>query len=969
MTNLFPFVAIRQTSVSTPKGAIDADRLLSRSKLYLAVQPPGADVKKPVSAWLRLKWHHALLDALLIKLAQSWAARNGTGTAADFAAAVANLFGAPCADVARDITRANALEALAERHMVCVLTLRPAAERTQAATALKLAVSILAVAAGDADAEWRAAHPGAQFIVYRKLPAPVAIQPPANPGNPPASQPQMARPDAQQRRKLAAAARVLRAANLSSDLVEPVLAARPAAIELPSGLKVTKKSANAKAAPKSKAVSASAAPAAMTRPLSAAAKDVFKAAGITLDAADNALMAEAKLRGAMMAAADERREFRLANRPGRVALTGGSWLRGDDLVQALNPGRGTPSTKGTARVLGTGLLMRVVDEVIGYQAGAVAKIANFPKGMKKESEAKRLSRTEETSETAIENRETTQTSRETDERSSLKEESEKALHSEMSLAASGGFSASYGPVGVEASASAETSLSSDDVTRTAGEFAKRVVEKASSEIVKKQSSALRVTRIVQTESRELEGLDNTTGAQHVSAIYHWVDEVHEGRLMNYGARLMLEFMVPEPGRALMWSAEAIAASASADEPPPFDITIDDIDEDSYLDLGVLYAAGILPAPPEAELYVSKALKAGETISEHGDKRTHIVVTDDSLTIPEGYALKRAYIYAASTCSVDASEATARWSVSLGWFHRINPPKYELQLREKRWADVQIGANEGDLLAPRSRNVPVTITGLENRPVAVSVVLRLRRTQATFDAWRSEVCSALRKAHQRLLSDAADRRAQRQPSSATAYTPRNPARQRQIEREEIKRGSLEILTGQHFERFGSIQSEPGTSRPLIDFSECVKEGSYIRFFETAFEWEQIDFVLYPYFWANPAATWQKRLTMSFDDAQTEAFMRAGYARVVAPVRPGFEAAILRFLQQGPNGVIDSAAGAGTGDLEEGPFVAVWQEVMERQGQTAAAPVQIDSWRFSLPTGHQIIRADNLLPAPPAPAPQP
>ena len=87
-----------------------------------------------------------------------------------------------------------------------------------------------------------------------------------------------------------------------------------------------------------------------------------------------------------------------------------------------------------------------------------------------------------------------------------------------------------------------------------------------------------------------------------------------------------------------------------------------------------------------------------------------------------------------------------------------------------------------------------------------------------------------------------------------------------------------MTAQHFDLFGSVKTEAGTGRPIVDFAEATKEGAYVRFFETAFEWEQIDFILYPYFWADPAATWQKRLSMSFDDPQTEAFMRAGFAEL-------------------------------------------------------------------------------------------
>jgi hypothetical protein len=105
-------------------------------------------------------------------------------------------------------------------------------------------------------------------------------------------------------------------------------------------------------------------------------------------------------------------------------------------------------------------------------------------------------------------------------------------------------------------------------------------------------------------------------------------------------------------------------------------------------------------------------------------------------------------------------------------------------------------------------------------------------------------------------------------------------------------------------------------------------------------------------------------MTFDDPMTEAFMRAGFARVAVPVRPGFEAAALRYLSEGPAAVVGETSGTETDDVEDPPYVPVWQELIERQGVTEVAPTQVgDPWRFKLPTSHQLIRLDNVLPAPP------
>jgi hypothetical protein len=48
------------------------------------------------------------------------------------------------------------------------------------------------------------------------------------------------------------------------------------------------------------------------------------------------------------------------------------------------------------------------------------------------------------------------------------------------------------------------------------------------------------------EEKNEHGFDNKDGAGHVIGIYRWVDKCYQARLINYGRRLMLEFIVPEP---------------------------------------------------------------------------------------------------------------------------------------------------------------------------------------------------------------------------------------------------------------------------------------------------------------------------------------------------------------------------------------------------------------------------------------
>jgi hypothetical protein len=258
------------------------------------------------------------------------------------------------------------------------------------------------------------------------------------------------------------------------------------------------------------------------------------------------------------------------------------------------------------------------------------------------------------------------------------------------------------------------------------------------------------------------------------------------------------------------------------------------------------------------------------------------------------------------------------------------------------------------------SVPISIIGREDRAVAVHVMLYCTPTAEAMQAWRSEVFTTLQQAYRRALSEYQDSIG----SSFRAPTGRNPEQLRRIEREEIKRGSLTVITGQHFETFNALPAGQPTDRPpSMRFDEARAEGSWIQFFETAIEWEHADFVLYPYFWSD-RRDWLQSLSLRLDDPKHEEFLRAGAARVLVPVRRGFEAAAIRYLEsEPPEPALWDGQDPDLIDLSSSLYLPVWQELKERQGQFDEEPEELGTWRFEVPTSHRLLRADGVLPAPP------
>ena len=120
----------------------------------------------------------------------------------------------------------------------------------------------------------------------------------------------------------------------------------------------------------------------------------------------------------------------------------------------------------------------------------------------------------------------------------------------------------------------------------------------------------------------------------------------------------------------------------------------------------------------------------------------------------------------------------------------------------------------------------------------------------------------------------------------------------IDREELKKAFIYLLLGEHPSTWlptpVPAPSRPRSHRPTR--SAVKKWGAVVAFFERAFEWENLMYTYYPYFWGRPRR-WGEMILTQDTDPQFEAFLKAGAARVVVPARPGFEAALAHYHETG------------------------------------------------------------------------
>jgi hypothetical protein len=106
----------------------------------------------------------------------------------------------------------------------------------------------------------------------------------------------------------------------------------------------------------------------------------------------------------------------------------------------------------------------------------------------------------------------------------------------------------------------------------------------------------------------------------------------------------------------------------------------------------------------------------------------------------------------------------------------------------------------------------------------------------------------------------------------------------------------VLTAQHYDLFNSISTDPGYGHPEIGLYEAQAEGAYVRFFEQAFEWDQLSkcvssihhtrtgahamflsivYITYPDFWGRQG-TWITKLSVNDSDPVFDEFLKSGFA---------------------------------------------------------------------------------------------
>ncbi|WP_437676866.1 hypothetical protein [Sorangium sp. So ce131] len=589
-----------------------------------------------------------------------------------------------------------------------------------------------------------------------------------------------------------------------------------------------------------------------------------------------------------------------------------------------------PTTHGTIAPAGVGDLLVVRQFLKRYEARELAHVENILRGEFKEKTHRRARTTEETVTVEIESKREEERDQQTTERFELKNESSQVVKDDQSLKIGAAVSGKYGPV-VEFKVSTDFAMNraKEESAKVATSYSKDVTGRATSRLSERRREERILKTIEVFEETNKHGVDNKNSGGHVIGQYQWLDKVYEAQVFNYGKRLLFDIVLPEPAAFFLHAAsDQPKPGPDLVRPAPFTLKPSDVNEGNYAFYVQRYGVIGVEPPPGPYLTLARVMEGQADEGHSITKAIEVPITDGYQAI-SGNVLNTFTLWEDNAAvDVFVGQRGHRFTKNGGWSWSFS-------------MNNEVGS------------VPMVLKSWKAGAVVTAVEILCQRTPRALDAWKLKTHAAILQAYQKQLRDYEEKLAALEVEAASKIEGRNPSENEHLIRAELKKGALSVFTWQHYDLFGAV-STSAQGYPQPSLAEAEKEGAYIRFFEQAFEWEQMMFFFYPYFWGRKS-NWTKRALLQDTDPLFAEFIKAGAARLVVSVRPGFEAAVAHFLETG-----EIWNGSDLPEVTSPLYVNIIEEIKERDKAPGTEVAQGDPWDVRLPTTLIKLREQSSLP---------
>jgi hypothetical protein len=626
---------------------------------------------------------------------------------------------------------------------------------------------------------------------------------------------------------------------------------------------------------------------------------------------------------------------------------------GNTSASPISPDNTFIPTEFGVKQLGIADYNKVEQTIHGYVEGEVAHIENVMAREYKEKATRRLLKSEVTETTSTETEKEQLTDTSTVNRFEMQNEISSVIANSKDFAA--GTGVSYQPIPkltITANANYATHNSKEQSTFQAMTNAKEITERALERIVTKVKEE-RIEKIVEEfEENNTHGFDNRKGDKHVVGVYRWVDKVFKNQIVNYGKRLMFEFMVPEPAKlhklalgSLVQTKTAMALEIPIDPRTATNNTLENFSQLDDTKLKFWTSTYNVSIPEKLDKYISISHSFNQTnlgIDDGGYGRWTSIFSNDDFKIPEKYFVNQ-----------------VNGVVSFGGTHGNNTNgKFFICGRQVTTTNhsgtvVNIGVNLG--LSSDKITDKITISGnfWDVKAVSGTLVANCQLTPEAENQWKQETFNAIIKAYEEALVNYNDALAQKQ-AEGVQFLGTNPLFYREIENTILRKNCISYLIdqtttakrtyGKDFlngaNTFGG--TEVNLSAGLDDYA------SFVKFMEQAFEWDIMSYNFYPYYWASRKNWLEMYQYDQTNDSVFKAFMQSGMARVIVTVRPGFEEAVRYYMQTG-----QIWNGGEVPVIEDELYLSIVDELRAPQGEKVGL-----AWPTRVPTSMTILQAESI-----------
>ncbi|WJS96804.1 hypothetical protein NYQ10_10190 [Flavobacterium johnsoniae] len=509
-----------------------------------------------------------------------------------------------------------------------------------------------------------------------------------------------------------------------------------------------------------------------------------------------------------------------------------------------------------------------------------------------------------------------------------------------------------------------TSGSKEDSNKQAVTTAKEVTNKAVEKIVSKVKKERTVTVTEKFIDVNKYGFDNRGSKDHVSGIYRHINAVYRNRIQNYGKRLTYEFSIPEP--ALVHKLGRIVNDYDLLEkinnikpekptnPKDFFKDFNEITIDNYIAFKNLFGIKELKDYPSCDPF---------TLSRESSKGEG----DFEIPLIKGFIPTTFHLFSI----VDAGSPDIEFKTEEG-----GGQYFEIDLNDKNI--YYTAYRTGHILGDDKNKINNSGNILISYPIPSLVKCAIRATKIEFYRfnftlnfipdiktileWKKEFYDTIIKEYEKKLKiyneaveDIIKEYEKQKIKSDEDKNRREKRNYRQIEIQSLKRNCLSYLIDEEnrentIRDFGTNLYKKRTdfTDTLINKSHKLDEyTAFVRFLEQAFEWNEMSYSFYPYYWGKKEI-WKENYNEDSEDPLHKAFLQAGMARVIVTVRPGFNDAVNMYLTTGK-----IWQGGNLPVYGSSMFVSIAEELRENTDYTVQ-----DEWESVLPTNLIVLQSSGV-----------